>query len=175
MLVTWCCYPWTETEISCFYETNLISLFPLIRNFFCVCRASDPLRTHDVWTSAEMGASETRSQVLPPAWRFTNWEQWSRCVLSRSPLSGGFLLYVVSTRRRVEAVNVFLSPFLTLVLLCLLRFKGCVGWKTKVWLMLEGACQRNKSFPHFLTHPALTWLFLHLCSDAVCSHVKSQV
>lgn len=40
-----------------------------------------------------MGASETRSQVLPPAWRFTNWEQWSRCVLSRSPLPGRFSLY----------------------------------------------------------------------------------
>ncbi len=37
-----------------------------------------------------MGASKTRSEVLPPTWRFADWEQWSGCVLSRSLLSVGF-------------------------------------------------------------------------------------
>lgn len=51
-------------------------------------RACNPLWAHDVWAPAEMGAEETRSQVLPPAWRFTDRRQRSRCVLpgSFSPL-----------------------------------------------------------------------------------------
>ncbi len=55
-----------------------------------------------------MGASKTRSQVLPPTRRFTNWEQWSRCVLLQV-----FLLGVVSTwRKRVGVTPVEVMPVL---------------------------------------------------------------
>lgn len=43
-----------------------------------------------------MGTSETGSQVLPPAWRFTNREQRSRCVSSHPQSPGGFS-YTISS------------------------------------------------------------------------------
>lgn len=53
-----------------------------LRKLICnLCRAGDSLWAHDVWTSTKMGPAETRSQILPPARRFTHWEQWSGWVL----------------------------------------------------------------------------------------------
>lgn len=64
-----------------------MSIFSSFSWLCCLCRTSDPLRAHDVWTSAEMGATETRGQVLSPARRFTDWEQRSRWVSSECLLS----------------------------------------------------------------------------------------
>lgn len=78
-----------------------------------------------------MGASEARSQVLPPAWRFTNWEQWSRCTLSHSRLSGGVCFFCA---------------------LCSLSLKEPWGLELRytcsAWLLSYGCCCQSLSLSH---------------------------